>query len=512
MSSLEEELTCSVCRDVFSQALPLPCGHSFCPACVRDSWGHREAGVRGRFTCEQCQEEHGVVACDCCPRVEDEGQEGSAAAVKTCLRCEVSLCAMHLQPHLERAAFKTHLLVEPLGDLSHRRCPAHQEMYRYYCADERLYVCSDCLLDGGHAQHRVKGLKMVEEDLKVILQSLLQKAGEKLNEGERILQENQITDRTMTDLSLADDIQVERMGAVLQHQVESLVKDLRESARRERQKAIEHLQNNCSRLREDLSQTQDIHYYLASLLEETDPFLLIWAFQSDDSRLLADLNGPLFTPEPFSLDMKFIVKDIESKYREFITEMLRCLTKLKRDLMTSPLTLDTNSSHPLLSICDGLQSVMRVKHRLPCADHPDRFDHWAQVLTTQAFSSGTHYWELEAEGFWDIALSYRSIGRKGKEGTAFGNNKVSWSLTQQHDRKLAAWHNCKKTRISKRMSGNRVGVALDYGAGTITFSEVGSSSTLSHLHTFTASFSQPVCLGFGLYKAELHSRVTIARM
>lgn len=90
--------------------------------------------------------------------------------------------------------------------------------------------------------------------------------------------------------------------------------------------------------------------------------------------------------------------------------------------------------------------------------------------------------------------------------------QMSWSLTQQHDRKLAAWHNRRKTRLSSRMSGNRVGVALDYGVGTITFSEVGPSNTLTHLHTFSTSFNQPVCLGFGLYKAELHSRISIVRV
>lgn len=92
--------------------------------------------------------------------------------------------------------------------------------------------------------------------------------------------------------------------------------------------------------------------------------------------------------------------------------------------MTSPLTLDTNTAHPLLSISDDLRAVARVKSRLPCAAHAERFDHWPQVLTVQTFSSGTHYWELEAEGFWDIGVCYRSIGRKGKEGNAFGINKV----------------------------------------------------------------------------------------
>lgn len=168
MASLELELTCSVCRDVFSQVHPLPCGHSFCPACIREAWSDLVDG-RSRFICPQCQEERGEVRCDCCPAGTDEEEPG--LAVKTCLRCEVSLCADHLQPHLERPAFSSHLLVDPLGDLSHRRCPEHAEILRYYCADDRLYVCGDCLLEGGHAQHKVKALRQVEEELKVSRES-----------------------------------------------------------------------------------------------------------------------------------------------------------------------------------------------------------------------------------------------------------------------------------------------------------------------------------------------------
>lgn len=169
MASLEEELTCSVCRDTFSQAHPLPCGHSFCPACIREAWSDLVDG-RSRFVCPQCQEDRGEVLCDCCPAEEEEGQPCSA--VKTCLRCEVSLCARHLQPHLERPAFSNHMLVDPLGDLSQRRCPEHTEILRYYCADDRMYMCGDCLLEGVHAQHKVKALRLVEKDLKVSRRTL----------------------------------------------------------------------------------------------------------------------------------------------------------------------------------------------------------------------------------------------------------------------------------------------------------------------------------------------------
>ncbi|XP_061654373.1 E3 ubiquitin-protein ligase TRIM11 [Phyllopteryx taeniolatus] len=509
MASVTEELTCSVCRDNFSQSHPLPCGHNFCPTCIREAWGARGEG-KGHFTCPQCAEEHGEVLCDCCSPEADEGLVH--LAVKTCLRCEVSLCAEHLRHHMERPAFSNHLLVNPLGDLSRRRCPAHTELLRYYCADERVYVCCDCLMEGSHVQHKVKGLRQVEEDLKVILQTLLGKSEEKVNNGEQILKQYADINSTIGDCLMEENTQVARLGSDLQVQVEKLVVGLMEITKKDRQQIIERVHEDCSNVREDINQMMNIQHYLTSLLAETDPFLLIWAFQSDDTKLLDDLSSPLFTPEPVSLDRKHILEEIEGKYREFITATLCCLGELKRELLTCPLTLDTNTSHPLLSISDDLRLVARVKTRLTCAAHPERFDHWPQVLTVQSFSAGTHYWEFEAEGFWDIAVCYRSIGRKRKEGNSFGNNMFSWSLTQQHDRKLAAWHDRKKTRLTYKMTGKRVAVAVDYSAGTITFSEVGPSSHLTHVHTFWTTFSEPVSLGFGLYKSELNSHISIVKV
>lgn len=373
-------------------------------------------------------------------------------------------------------------------------------------------MCGDCLLDGGHAEHQVKALRQVEEDLKAILQMLLQNAEEKIQHGEKILKEHENRDCTLFESLKEDDAQVERMGADLEAQVKALVLSLKELTERQRMQITERVQKDCTKVKHDVSQAQSIQHYLSALLAETDPYLLIWAFQSNDTKLLSHLNNPLFTPEPISLDRKPVLEEIESKYRDFITSLLRCLSELKRELLTSPLTLDMNTAHPLMSVADDLRSVTRVKTRLSCLAHPERFDHWPQILTVQTVSAGTHYWELEAEGFWDIAVCYRSIGRKGKQSNAFGNNKVSWSLTQQRDKKLAAWHNRKKTRLMHQMTGNRVAVALDYSAGTITFSEVGAFGNLTNIHTFFNTLTEPVCLGFGLYKAELNSRVSIVKV
>ncbi|KAL4617688.1 hypothetical protein GN956_G20369 [Arapaima gigas] len=45
------------------------------------------------------------------------------------------------------------------------------------------------------------------------------------------------------------------------------------------------------------------------------------------------------------------------------------------------------------------------------------------------------------------------------------------------------------------------------GAGTISFCE--ARDTLTHLHTFNDTFTQPVHVGLGLYKAELNRRIFV---
>ncbi|CAB1350210.1 unnamed protein product [Coregonus sp. 'balchen'] len=38
----EDDLTCPVCFDIFKDPVVLVCSHSFCKACVEESWSHRQ--------------------------------------------------------------------------------------------------------------------------------------------------------------------------------------------------------------------------------------------------------------------------------------------------------------------------------------------------------------------------------------------------------------------------------------------------------------------------------------
>ncbi|XP_056445560.1 uncharacterized protein LOC130381809 [Gadus chalcogrammus] len=159
------------------------------------------------------------------------------------------------------------------------------------------------------------------------------------------------------------------------------------------------------------------------------------------------------------------------------------------------LTLDPNTANEYLSLSEDNSKVTLVGEDQSYPDHPERFDYYPQVLGREALT-GRCYWEVEWEGEVVIGVTYRGIPRRGRGGDCgLGENNKSWILYCRDDR-YSAWYDGIETALPLPPAGStRVGVYLDRPAGSLSFYRVspgggGSSDTLTHLHTFQASFTQ----------------------
>ncbi|XP_076849577.1 NACHT, LRR and PYD domains-containing protein 3-like [Brachyhypopomus gauderio] len=169
------------------------------------------------------------------------------------------------------------------------------------------------------------------------------------------------------------------------------------------------------------------------------------------------------------------------------------------------LTLDPNTAHTRLSLSEGNRKVTCVEEQQTYPDHPERFDVWPQVMCRESLT-GRCYWEVECSGDADIAVTYKGISRKGDSGDCwFGCNIKSWKLRCSNNSYFVC-HNKNYTHISAPSSfsapssSNRVGVYLDWPAGTLSFYSVSSHThTLTHLHTFHSTFTEPLYAGFWVY-------------
>ncbi|XP_064872103.1 NLR family CARD domain-containing protein 3-like [Oncorhynchus nerka] len=161
------------------------------------------------------------------------------------------------------------------------------------------------------------------------------------------------------------------------------------------------------------------------------------------------------------------------------------------------LTLDLNTVNRLLSLSEENRKVTWRREEQPYPDHPERFENWGQVLCREGLT-GRCYWEVEWSGREaGIGVTYKGINRRGRfNDCCLGHNDKSWSLFCS-DNSYTARHNNNPTTIDvPSSSSHRVGVYLDWPAGTLSFYRA-SSDTLTHLITFTSTFTEPLYPGFG---------------
>uniref|UniRef100_A0A671MID6 B30.2/SPRY domain-containing protein n=1 Tax=Sinocyclocheilus anshuiensis TaxID=1608454 RepID=A0A671MID6_9TELE len=152
------------------------------------------------------------------------------------------------------------------------------------------------------------------------------------------------------------------------------------------------------------------------------------------------------------------------------------------------LTLDPNTANNYIILSDENRRATYVKEPQPYPDHPERFVGGERVLCGESLT-GRSYWEVEWSGWGHAAVAYKEIGRKGGSDCRFGYNDKSWSLDFS-DNRFTVWHNNKRTDLSAPSPlSNRVGVYLDWPAGTLSFYSVSDTHTHSHTYTHTTPHS-----------------------
>nr|XP_046190115.1 NLR family CARD domain-containing protein 3-like isoform X3 [Oncorhynchus gorbuscha] len=171
------------------------------------------------------------------------------------------------------------------------------------------------------------------------------------------------------------------------------------------------------------------------------------------------------------------------------------------------LTLDPNTVNRHLSLSEENRKVTRRREEQPYPDHPERFEDWEQVLCREGLTERC-YWEVEWSGRGArIGVAYKGISRRGRGGgkdCLIGYNDKSWSLTC-YDNNYTAWHNSNPSTIDVPSSSpHRVEVYLDWPAGTLSFYRA-SSDTLTHLYTFTSTFTEPLYPAFRVWDNDSSS-------
>ncbi|XP_041694533.1 E3 ubiquitin/ISG15 ligase TRIM25 isoform X2 [Coregonus clupeaformis] len=168
------------------------------------------------------------------------------------------------------------------------------------------------------------------------------------------------------------------------------------------------------------------------------------------------------------------------------------------------LKLNPDSSYNKLHLTEKNSVVTRMDKEQRKDDGPGRFTHIAQVTCAPLKRSAKdrYYWEVawSGEEGVKIAVSYMGIQKFGLHDVCrFGRNPLSWSL-ECTKAGFSFWHNNVKKNIPVEYVSSRIGVFLDYEAGTLSFFDRPylSCDTLKLLYKVETEFTEDLFPGFWL--------------
>uniref|UniRef100_A0A8B9G6T9 Tripartite motif-containing protein 65 n=1 Tax=Amazona collaria TaxID=241587 RepID=A0A8B9G6T9_9PSIT len=154
------------------------------------------------------------------------------------------------------------------------------------------------------------------------------------------------------------------------------------------------------------------------------------------------------------------------------------------------LTFDPKTANKYLALSKGNRKAKHSPGTICRQEQGPRFEPW-QVLCTQGYSHGHHYWEVKFSSHSVVlGVTYRSLPPERKQGHKFniGLDGGSWGLQVREDCYLA-WHKGQPEKIQEQLCRN-LGVSLDYDKGLLSFYGLGERTWL--IHSFHDVFTEPL--------------------
>ncbi|GAA6085039.1 tripartite motif-containing protein 16-like isoform X1 [Tachysurus ichikawai] len=431
-------------------------------------------------------------------------------AIKSCLVCLDSYCPTHFDLHEKLHSGQHHKVMNATGFLQDQICSRHDKPLEVFCCLDQQCICLTCTMDD-HKGHRIVSASEERTEKQNQLGEAKMKSQQRIMERKRELGELL---KAVESHKQSAQVVVEKNDKTFTEIIcfiEKKRSEIHDLIRAQENIAVKRAENFLKQLEEEIAelQRQDEELQELSLTEDHIHFLQRYAILtatvgSPDLPTISVSSAHSFEEVAKSVtELKKHLEDYCEDCMEKIknrVKQIQIITPMTRDEVLQyycELTVDPNTAYRRLSLSDNNRVVSNYDQDLPYPDHPERFD-WPQVLCEQPVC-GRFYWEVEWSGVngVNVAVSYKSIRRKGGHNDCwFGCSDQSWRLYCSPFR-YAFRHHGKETYIPKLNNSTRIGIFVDYDAGTLSFYSIAEK--MIPLYKVHCEFTEPLYSGFTVW-------------
>ncbi|XP_049734615.1 tripartite motif-containing protein 26 isoform X2 [Elephas maximus indicus] len=513
LRSLEEEVTCSICLDYLRDPVTIDCGHVFCRSCTTDV--RPVAG--GRPVCPLCKKPFKK------ENIRPVWQ--LASLVENIERLKVDKGRQPGEGAREQQDAKL--------------CERHQEKLHYYCEDDGKLLCVICRESREHRPHTAVLMeKAAQPHREKILNHLttLRRDRDKIQSFQTkgdsdILAALKLQDQKQCIVALFEKSH-EFLREREQHLLDQLAKleqELTEGREKYKARGVGEL----ARLALVISELEGkAQQPAAELMQDTRDFLNRYP------------RKKFWIGKPIARVVKKRTGEFSDKLLSLQRGLREFQGKLLRDLeyKTVSVTLDPQSASGYLLLSEDWKCVTYSNLYRSNYLYPQQFDCEPGVLGSKGFTWGKVYWEVEVEREgWSEEEEEGAEEEEGEEEeeeeeAGYGDGYDEWETTDEDEESLGdeeeeeeeeeevlescmvgvardsmkrkgdlslrpedgvwalrlssagIWANTDpEAELFPALRPRRVGIALDYEGGTVTFTNAESQELI---YTFTATFTR----------------------
>ena len=382
-AKVKEELTCTICQDLLNDPKTLPCLHSFCTGCLKESLGRSPYTKisKRELECPQCggkvvlsnpdaveklpsnfsavrlveivrlQEQACsnkiTPICQSC----DEGE----AAVSSCSKCAMFLCDFCEKSHRRLKSTSEHN-ISSLDELRKgsateipsilpekvEMCPVHpSKPLELYCRCDNVLICRDCIIKK-HKDHDYNMISDAVDGEKMILKEALPGIQQLIDEVERAIngvrsKRQDVKNRKEENLSMLDDA-FHILHAALDERKRQLLQQITQDTE-EKDKTL-------------AAQEDELNFLLSQLKS-------CWSFIND--KVQQGINKDVLSMKRSMLERSDKLKEVKSKtklspiVKEQVPINLKCMDKIANQISKLGLLYDSQKC-----FVTGLKEIVTI--------------------------------------------------------------------------------------------------------------------------------------------------------